>query len=131
MAVPPTKTAVKALIDLYIPPSTGGSPNILATEHKLIETAILDRIDGRILATGEFTLPNATNGYFSKTITFSPFLSTANYIVSITPVNCHGPAWGISHRSYNGFTVEITKFYAEYAKFWYTCISMDQAPNVI
>lgn len=82
MAAPNTKQQLLNLVDTYIPAT--GTPNIRASEHRDLETKILDRVDARVLATGTITVPNLS-GYRFIDIFFSTALYTSNYIVVLTP----------------------------------------------
>lgn len=83
-ATPKTKAELVALVDTYLPET--GFPNIRAAELVDLNTKILDRVDGRILGTGTFLIPNNT-GYREQIINFpGGEVYTNQYVVMLTPV---------------------------------------------
>lgn len=103
-AIPTSKANLLALVDTYIPLSPA-APNIRATEHQDLENKILDRVDGRILLTGAFSIANF-NGYTTYTVTFSPQTYTNNYIVMLTPfTSSHRAVYSITQRTTSQFKI--------------------------
>ena len=114
MPAPYTKQQLLDLVDTYIPETV--APNIRATEHRDLETKILDRTDARILHTRVITVTNL-NGYQAINITVSPSLYTSNYIVVLTPytfssntnpkILSYRTTYAITNRTQTGFTIQL------------------------
>jgi hypothetical protein len=134
MPAPYTKQALLALVDTYIPAPTDPQnfPNIRALEHQDLENKILDRVDGRVLKTGTFSILNF-NAYTSRTITFSPPVYTNKYIVMVTPVSgtpntmaTHRATFTITGRTTSQFTILLQPNSGTYnARFWYAVFSKE------
>jgi hypothetical protein len=127
MAIPYTKAQLLALANTYI---TGSNyPNIQASELLDLDTRILDRVDGRVLQTGTFTIANM-NGYYEHTIYISPAAYTSQYIVMVTPLGAaptnysHRTTFAITNRTTTQFTILMqTNGYVGNARFWYSVFS--------
>jgi len=131
---PQTKTQLQTLINNYI---ADGSPNIKKEEHREIETEILNRVDGRILATGTFSHGHNT-GFLSFFVTFEDGIQlyTTNYLVHTTPVSpnyttsnlrpfSHRTSIAISNKTTTGFTAQCRRSYqAGSAVFHYVVVNL-------
>lgn len=128
MANPKTKTELNTLINNYI---ADGSPNILAVEHKEIETEILNRVDARVLTTGTFTHVNNTN-FLSPFINFTKPVYTTNYLVNITPYDpapytlySYRTSWAITNKTTTGFTAQLKRNGSQGSgRFFYVVINL-------
>jgi len=121
MAAPKTKAEILTLVNDYL---ADGSPNIRSSEHREIETAILDRVDARILYVGDY-IKGSTYGYWSQDITFPTPLYTSNYLVHCVVVQGGNSAWGISNKTVNGFKLNVTNFTTLSCRIWYMVFSKD------
>lgn len=122
MAAPKTKAELRALANLYL---DDVSPNIRASEHRELATAIADRIDARMLAVGEARRASA-NGYWTHTHTFTVPVSTTNYLVHCTPVGHPYVTWSISDKTLTSFKINVQTFYAPAnTKLWYVVYNRD------
>lgn len=125
---PYTKQQLLNLVDTYIPAiGTEEFPNIRASEHRDLESKILDRVDGRILKTGTLSITNL-NTYTVRTVVFSPPVYTNKYVVMLTPVTppTHRVSYTITGRTTSQFTILIQPNYGAYnARFWYAVFSKE------
>ena len=135
MPAPKTKTQLNTLIQGYI---ADGSPNILASEHKEIELAILDRVDARILHVGTFSHPSK-GGNWTQPVSFGKTLYTTNYLVSITPFSLPYPqtspnisalsvrtSWAVTNKTTTGFTALLKRNYSQGpGRFTYVVVNLD------
>lgn len=136
MPAPYTKQALLALVDTYIPASTDPQnfPNIRALEHQDLENKILDRVDGRIILTGTFSL-YFNNSFVNQPISFLPGkpASSSNYVVMVTPVSsnnsttfAHRTTFTITGRTTTGFNIlMVANSGRYYGRFWYAVFSKE------
>lgn len=119
-----TKAAIISLINGYI---ADGSPNIKAEEHREIETSILDRVDARILYTGNFLLANLPSGQYRQVpIIFTPAVYTSNYLVTLTYAQNLSYAHSISNRTTTGFTITFyNRRQSTNVMVWYTVFNKE------
>jgi len=126
---PQTKTQLQTLINNYI---ADASPNIKKEEHREIETEILNRVDGRILATGTFTHPNNTF-FLSPQVTFeaNKVLYTTNYLVHVVAITnstypySHRTSVAIANKTTTGFTAQCKRNYRQGpGKFHYVVVNL-------
>lgn len=106
-----TKAQVQALIDTKLASGT----QILASEHREVETALLNYLDGVVnsapLTTGTVTVGDVLNPSTTITVTFSQALSTADYIVTGSIVSLGDISadttcwWTVRNKTVNGFSL--------------------------
>lgn len=118
---PKTKAELLALVNDYLQDT---SPNIRSSEHREIETAILDRVDARILQTGQITRANQY-GYWYQDITFTTPTYNTDYLVWCTIVQGGNSGWGISNKTVTGFRINVTNYYTLSINVWYMVFSRD------
>jgi hypothetical protein len=122
MAAPKTKAELRALANTYL---DDVSPNIRASEHRELATAIADRIDARILAVGEARKASA-NGYWTYTHTFIAPVYTTNYLVHCVAVGHPWASWSISDKTLTGFKINVITWYGPAnTKLWYVVYNRD------
>lgn len=136
MPAPYTKQALLDLVDTYIPASTDPQnfPNIRALEHQDLENKILDRVDGRIMLTGTFSLYFDVS-FKNQLITFPTGkpASSSNYVVMVTPVSsnnsttfAHRTTFTITARTTTGFRIlMVANSGRYYGRFWYAVFSKE------
>jgi hypothetical protein len=105
-----TKAEVQALIDSKLASGT----EILASEHREVETALLNYLDGAIpAAKGTVSVGNVASPTSTITVTFSSSLDTANYIVTGSLVSLGNIAddttcwWTVRNKNQNGFSLIV------------------------
>jgi len=121
MAAPKSKTELISLANDYLQDT---SPNIRSSEHREIETAILDRVDARILQTGQITKSNQ-GGYWYQDVLFATPTYNTNYLVWCTIVQGGISGWGISNKTVNGFRINVTNMATVSINVWYMVFSRD------
>lgn len=108
-----TKAEIQALIDSKLASGT----EILASEHREVETALLNYLDGVIesvpLMKGTVTVGNVSSPISTIIVPFSASLTTADYIVAGSMVSLGDVAadttcwWTVRNKNQNGFSLIV------------------------
>jgi hypothetical protein len=108
-----TKAEVQALIDTKLASGT----EILASEHREVETALLNYLDGVIdtvpVAKGTITVGNVAASTSTFVVSFDSSLDTADYIVSGSLVSLGNVSddttcfWTVRNKNVNGFSLIV------------------------
>jgi hypothetical protein len=108
-----TKAEVQALIDTKLASGT----EILASEHREVETALLNYLDGVIdtvpVAKGTITVGNVAASTSTFVVSFASSLDTADYIVSGSLVSLGNVSddttcwWTVRNKNVNGFSLIV------------------------
>jgi hypothetical protein len=108
-----TKAEVQALIDTKLASGT----EILASEHREVETALLNYLDGVIstvpVAKGTITVGNVASPTSTFVVSFAYSLDTADYIVSGSLVSLGNVSddttcfWTVRNKNVNGFSLIV------------------------
>jgi hypothetical protein len=108
-----TKAEVQALIDSKLASGT----EILAEEHREVETALLNYLDGVIstvpVAKGTITVGNVASSTSTFVVPFSSALDTADYIVAGSLISLGNISddttcwWTVRNKNVNGFSLIV------------------------
>ena len=108
-----TKAEIQALIDTKLASGT----EILASEHREVETALLNYLDGVIatvpVAKGTITVGNVAASTSTFVVSFASSLDTADYIVSGSLVSLGNVSddttcwWTVRNKNVNGFSLIV------------------------
>lgn len=108
-----TKAEVQALIDSKLASGT----EILASEHREVETALLNYLDGVVesvpLAKGTVTVGNVPSSTTTIIVPFASSLTTADYIVAGSLVSLGNIQddttcwWTVRNKNENGFSLIV------------------------